>query len=236
MSNHRAHITDIHRTNVLVWVRSSFPGMGFSQFQGAARGLSPAGFSMAREVSSAYAGLLHGLSRRFGSPTFFSALDLGSMLTAGNMFTPEHIVGDERLGESFDLRTINHGRWYQERHDAGVSWADMLDELHNDLERLSPAAHEAVERACTFIFDRGLLAKTRFRVVISPESMISLTVARAEPETDDPIRLGLHSGQAYIIRHNADRVTRVERFEPAASRIPRDSRESVAQNRSLAHA
>jgi len=158
-----------------------------------------------------------------GPPIFFSASDLISQSTCSEIFMPEAIRPATALDEDVNLMRLADGVWYDKLRAEGLAFTDACEAAWQDQDAVLPDLNAQLNTVEDFFFDSEILAQTNLRICVSPESLISMFVARHDkPDiegdpTHDFIRLGLYSCQSFFFYHNTYSIQAILRLDPRAS-------------------
>ena len=103
---------------------------------GIARSLTLDGIKLARRIGPVYATLVGSLSHTFGNPVFVRSKYVRAILTLWEIFHPELMFPDPRIGKEVSLKEIDRGRWYVQQKESGANVNQMLCAVHQDLSLL----------------------------------------------------------------------------------------------------
>ncbi len=204
-------------THVLVLMRPSLPARRIPHALGD-RSLSVEGHALCNDVAEEYSFVRNRvLNPRFGTASFFCAPDFMSAFTSGMIFRPLAIMEDARLSHDFSLWKINDGEWYNALRQRKLTLENALDEAWNNRDALFPDYDARMEQFHSFVFDADLVNRSRCRIAVCDDPLISFFAAEHDDCEDPHIKLGLFSCQSLFVFHNNKRVVSMYRFHPSAT-------------------
>ncbi len=220
-------------THVTLWMRRGRPAPRLAAVPGEL-GVSHEAHRICLATQREYDELRKRLQHDFEYATYHSAPDFRSVTSMAVTFRPPGCVMQAELDEPVNLQNVNKGAWLSQLQAEHLPYSEQLNEAWEARQRLLPSLNNQLAKVDRFFFDHELLSKTRFRICVGAESLISMFVAKHDdPPEDKPfVRLGLKSSQSFLIFHNKNRVLRVSRFDPAGTErhlAVQNSQQAVAQ-------